>query len=82
LDNCLNPFILVTKITFQIPNLSLVTFKVYDVLGNEITTLVNKEKSPGNYSTEWNAEDFPSGIYFYSLTAGDFRETKKMILLK
>jgi len=82
LDNCLNPFILVTKITFQIPNLSLVTFKVYDVLGNEITTLVNEEKSAGSYRCEWDAGGFPSGVYFYSLTTGDFRETKKMILFK
>jgi len=67
----------------------LITLKVYDVLGNEIATLVNKEKSAGEYEVEFDATALPSGIYFYRLQvypansgAGSFTETKKMILLK
>ncbi len=53
-----------------------------DVLGNEITTLVNEEKPAGTYEVEWDASRSPSGVYFYQLRAGSFIETKKMILLK
>ena len=56
--------------------------KVYDVLGNEIETLVNTEKPAGTYEITWNAIDLPSGVYFYRIVAGDFVETKKMILTK
>jgi hypothetical protein len=55
---------------------------VYDVLGNEIETLVNEEKPAGTYEVNWYAKNLPSGIYFYQLKAGSFIETKKMILLK
>ncbi len=55
---------------------------VYDVLGREIATLVNKAQAPGNYSVRFNAENLPSGIYFYTLQAGSFVKTRKMILLK
>ncbi len=55
---------------------------VYDILGNEITTLVNKQQSPGNYEVEFNAAGLSSGVYFYKLTAGVFVETKKMVLLR
>jgi len=65
----------------------LVTLKVYDVLGNEIATLVNESKTPGSYEVEFNSHssevrNLPSGIYFYQLKAGSFVETKKMVLLK
>ncbi len=56
--------------------------KVFDVLGNEIETLVNEEKSVGTYELTWNAANLPSGIYFYQLRAGSFVETKKMVLMK
>jgi hypothetical protein len=56
--------------------------KVYDVLGNEISTLVNEEKSVGTYEVEFTAGGLPSGVYFYVLQAGNFIETKKMILIK
>jgi hypothetical protein len=59
-----------------------VTLKVYDVLGDEITTLVNEEKTTGTYEVEFNGTNFPSGIYFYQLQAGSFFETKKMLLMK
>ena len=56
--------------------------KVYDMLGNEIVTLVNEEHPAGNYEVEFNAEGLSSGMYFYALSAGSFVETKKMILMK
>ena len=62
--------------------MKLVQLKVYDILGNEVATLVNKEKPAGNYEVEFNGENLPSGIYFYKLSAGNFTETRKMILLK
>jgi photosystem II stability/assembly factor-like uncharacterized protein len=77
--NPLNPS---TTISFSIPNSGLVTFKVYDVLGNEVATLVNEEKPAGSHSIEFNASRLVSGIYFYTINAGDFVETKKMILLR
>ena len=56
--------------------------KVFDILGNEIETLVNEEKPTGTYELTWNAENLPSGVYFYQLRAGSFVETKKMVLMK
>ncbi len=64
------------------PELSFVTLKVYDVLGNEITTLVNEEKPVGSYEVGFNAAELPSGVYFYRLITGSFVETKKMVLMK
>jgi hypothetical protein len=55
---------------------------VFDVLGNEITTLVNEEKPAGTYEITWNAYDYPSGVYFYQLRSAAYVETKKMILMK
>ena len=71
-----------TNIKYQIPELSFVTLIVYDVLGNEVATLVNEEKPVGYYELEFNTSSFASGIYFYSLQTGNFVETKKMILMK
>ena len=82
LQNYPNPFNPLTKIKYQIPQLSFVTLKVYDVLGREIGTLVNEEIPAGIYEVEFDATNLPSGIYFYQLKAGPFFETKKMILLK
>ena len=86
-QNYPNPFNPVTKIKYSIPqNLRRetgnVSLKIYDVLGREITTLVNEEKPAGEYEVEFNGSNLPSGIYFYQLNAGVFTETKKMILLK
>jgi hypothetical protein len=81
-QNYPNPFNPYTKITFTIPQLSFVTIKIYDVLGNEITTLVNEEKPAGSYDFEFDAAGLTSGIYFYQLQAGDYIETKKMVLMK
>ena len=60
----------------------LVSLKVYDVLGNEVATLVNEVKEPGEYKVEWNAGSLASGVYSYRLTAGNYTEMKKMMLLK
>ncbi len=81
-QNYPNPFNPSTKISYSIPLLSKVQIKVYDILGNEVETLVNEEKSVGSYDVIWNAKDLASGIYFYRINAGDFIQTKKMILLK
>jgi len=81
-QNYPNPFNPSTTIKYQIPELSFVTLKVYDVLGNEIATIVNGEKPAGSYEVEFDASTLPSGIYFYRLQAGSFAETKKMILMK
>ena len=82
LQNYPNPFNPSTTIKYQIPRQSFVTIRIYDVLGNEIATLVNEEKSIGSYEVEFDATNLPSGIYFYRIHAGSFIETKKMILLK
>ena len=86
-QNYPNPFNPSTKIKFEIPGQArndntLVTLKVYDILGNEVATLVNEEKPVGEYEVEFNPANLPSGIYFYQLKAGSFIQTKKMILLK
>ena len=81
-QNYPNPFNPSTTIRFQIPNSSFVNLKVYDILGNEVATLVNEEKSSGSYEANWNASNLSSGVYFCKLQAGSFVETRKMILLK
>jgi hypothetical protein len=60
----------------------MTVLKVFDVLGKEIETLVNEKLSPGTYEATWDASKYPSGVYFYRLTADDFSETKKMLLTK
>ncbi len=81
-QNYPNPFNPSTKINYQIPELSFVTLKVFDVLGNEVKGLVNEEKSIGSYNVEFDGTTLSSGIYFYRLQAGSFGETKKMVLMK
>jgi len=81
-QNYPNPFNPITKIKYQIPQQLFVTIKVFDVLGNEIVTLVQEEKEAGGYELTWKAENLTSGIYYYRITAGDFIQTKKMVLLK
>jgi hypothetical protein len=81
-QNYPNPFNPTTTINYQIPDLSFVTLKVYDVLGSEIITLVSEEKLIGSYEVNFNAASLPSGIYLYKLQAGSFVVTKKMVLLK
>lgn len=77
-----NPFNPSTSIRYSIISRQLVQLKVYDMLGNEIATLVNEEKPAGNYEVTFNASALSSGIYFYQLKSGTYVETKKMVLLK
>jgi hypothetical protein len=81
-QNYPNPFNPNTKINFYIPEFSFVYLKVYNVLGDEVATLVNEEKPAGSYQVEFDATTLPSGIYFYRLLAGSYIETKKMVLMK
>jgi hypothetical protein len=81
-QNYPNPFNPTTTIKYQILQLSFVTLKVYDVLGNEVATLLNEEKQAGTYEVEFTAVGLPSGVYFYKLQAGGFIETKQMSLIK
>lgn len=82
MQNYPNPFNPQTIISFQIPTISNVTLKIYDVLGREVRTLVNEEMKAGSYKVDFNSKGLSSGIYFYRITAGNFSEIKKMVLLK
>ena len=82
LQNYPNPFNPSTKIRYEIPERSFVTIKVYDVLGSEVVKPVNEEKSAGSYDVEFDGSGLTSGVYFYRLKAGDYVETKKMVLIK
>ena len=81
-QNYPNPFNPTTVIRYQIPVSSMVSLKVYNVLGQEVATLVSEEMKPGRYEVAWDATGFASGVYFYRLQAKDFVDTKKLILLK
>lgn len=81
-DNYPNPFNPKTVISYQIPVTSKVQLKIYNILGQEITTLVNKEQLPGIYEVEFDAVNLSSGVYFYQLQFNDKIETKKMLFLK
>ena len=81
-QNYPNPFNPETFIRYCIPRQSQVTLKVYEALGREITTLINEEKSVGYYEVKFSLAEFASGVYFYQLKAGNFIQTKKMILMK
>jgi len=81
-QNFPNPFNPETKISWQIAVGTFVTLKIYDILGNEIATLVNEEQHVGTYQVSFNQQQLASGIYFYQLHAGNFVQTKKMILLR
>lgn len=88
-QNYPNPFNPTTKIKYSIPvgnkyfrSLQSVILKIYDILGNEVTTLFNETKAPGNYEIEFDASNLSSGVYFYKLTVGGFRVTRKMMILK
>lgn len=81
-QNYPNPFNPTTNITYQLATAGRVTLKVYNILGQEVATLVNGEKSAGRYKVEFNGNNLSSGIYLYKLSAGNFTNVKKMILLK
>lgn len=81
-QNFPNPFNPTTQIKYSIPTNSLVTLIIYDLLGSQVKTLVNDFQNAGKYSSEFNAEGFSSGVYFYRLSAGRFSETRKLLLLR
>lgn len=81
-QNYPNPFNPSTKIKYQIPTQEKVLIKIYDVLGREVKTLVNEIKSAGIHEIEFNASSFASGVYFYRISAGNYADIKKIILLK
>lgn len=81
-QNFPNPFNPNTVIVYHLPIIGAVTLKVFDILGNEVATLVDEYKPAGSYEVEFNASGLSSGIYFYKLHSGSFIETKKMILLR
>jgi hypothetical protein len=81
-QNFPNPFNPTTIISFKLPEKSNVDLKIYDVLGNDVATLLNGYKSAGSYEVEWNASNLPSGVYIYQLRAGTYTQIKKMMLLK
>ncbi len=81
-QNFPNPFNPMTTISFQLTGNSFVSLRVFDVLGKNIVTLVNGPKPTGKHSVPWNADNIPSGIYFYRFSSGHFSETKKLVLVK
>jgi hypothetical protein len=83
-QNYPNPFNPSTKIRFSIPasGQGNINLSVYDVLGREVSVLVNQNLIPGEYEINWNAENIPSGVYFYRLITRDFSSTKKMMLIR
>ena len=81
-QNYPNPFNPSTNISFDIKNSSPVTVKIYDILGNEVATLVNENLNSGSYNITWDASSYSSGIYFYELRADGFTDRKKMLLIK
>jgi len=81
-QNYPNPFNPSTNIRFSLPEANQVTLKVYDMLGQEVVTLVNEFINAGSYEVTFDASNLPTGIYTYSLTAGDFQSVKKMMLIK
>jgi hypothetical protein len=81
-QNYPNPFNPVTTIEFSIPKQEFVSLKVYNILGEEISTLVNSSMQTGKYSVYFDGSKLPSGMYFYKLTAGNYSSVKKMMLIK
>ncbi len=81
-QNFPNPFNPITNIKFDVPKKSFVKLLIYDLLGREVETLVNEVLNTGSYQTDWNASEYPSGVYFYRIQTEDFVQTKSMVLLK
>ena len=77
-----NPFNSSTTISFSLPSKSFVSLVVYDIIGRKVATIISEELPAGNYKRHWNAQGLSSGIYFYRLQAGNFTETKKLVLLQ
>jgi hypothetical protein len=81
-QNYPNPFNPSTSMCFHLPQSSFVTLKIYNLLGQEIETIINEQRFAGTHEINWTARGVPSGIYFYRLIAGEYVDTKKFILQK
>ena len=81
-QNYPNPFNPATLISFSIPNDEFVSLRIYDVLGREFAQIINERRSAGTYQIEFNGAALNSGVYYYTLTAGSYTETKKMMIIK
>ena len=81
-QNYPNPFNPSTTIEFDLPKTTEVSLKIFNILGEEVTTLVSETLSTGTYSYKWDASNLASGVYLYRLRAGDYVETKKMVLMR
>lgn len=81
-QNYPNPFNPVTTITFDIPYPTSIVLRLFDILGREVTTLVNEEKPAGTYAERWDASGVSSGVYFYTLRAGSFVQTRKLMVVR
>jgi len=82
LQNYPNPFNAKTAIKYELPQQSHVTIEIYDILGHKVTSLIDEYQPAGYYQVTWSADDFSSGMYFYKLHAGDYTDSKKMLLIK
>ncbi|HEX2869010.1 MAG TPA: T9SS type A sorting domain-containing protein [Ignavibacteriales bacterium] len=81
-QNYPNPFNPGTTITYSLPKQAFVELKIYDLLGREVTTLVNQEQKADEYKVQFDGSNLPSGMYIYSIQAGEFRASKKLLLIK
>ena len=81
-QNFPNPFNPTTVVSYQLPVVSDVRLGVYDLLGREVAVLVDGHRTAGTYSVRWDASGFASGVYFYRLNAGQYVESRKMVLMK
>jgi hypothetical protein len=82
LQNYPNPFNPSTMINYQLPKVNNVELSIYNLLGQKVTTLVSERQHPGQHQVKWNASGFASGIYYYMIKAGEFRQVKKMVLVR
>jgi hypothetical protein len=81
-QNYPNPFNPSTTIRYELPRREFVILKIFDLLGREVATLVNEEKQPGSYDVRWSGVGVPSGAYFYRLQAGEYVETRAMLMVR
>jgi hypothetical protein len=81
-QNFPNPFNPTTTIEYELPQLSIVSLRVYNILGEQLAVLVNERQDAGHKSVRWDAKNLPSGVYTYRLSAGNFSEARKLVIMK